>query len=522
MRSFLQFRLWWRRGSQAEKSAALGSALLAVVLAGWALVPAGTSGGDSATTAVAAAEAPASGAAAGAVPGGETATSVAGGAAPVAPVGSVGGVGSATGTGTTPQTAAAGSTAAAGGPSCPSGGGRGVTDKTISIAAPVLDLAGPIGNGAAGVASADELQKMGQAVVDDINARGGVACRKLSVKFYKLNPIGPDQGRSGCLQILQDAPAVVADLGGFAFPQGSYLCIPQQKVPLIGQANLTPSELSQYRGYLASVSSDMATVMRDTAFGLRDRGFFDPAKGFKKLGLLYDQCSPETNKLLDDYLAKAGIGGDKVSKYTFPCPPNGFGNPADMAAAAAQHKRDGVTHVLPLTGSGSFNRYVDAAEGQLFRPKYAVTDYQGVPVTAVSNLKPNPEAFDGAVAMSPGTYGINTTPGATLDAGTKRCQGIIAKAGFGPDYAFYKTGGGVCSVLWGVEAALARAKALTPDQIVPGLLAAGTVQFAFPVADATFRPPAKYYGGDTWAPISWRKGCACWNVDAPRRPSYNS
>ena len=531
MTPFAQLRLWWRRGAAGEKIAASVAAVAVLALAAWVVVP--VSDDDEGTTQLQTSTA-----------AGETEDGVAAGDATQAPAGATddggqapaaGGTtgGQATGGAPTGGTGAAatGTGDAAAGPSAeePAGegssclptAGQGVTDKTILVAVPLLDLAGPIGNGAAGVASAEELERIAAAVIDDINARGGVQCRKLTAKYYRMNPISPDGGRSGCLQILQDKPAIVTDVGGFAFPQGAYLCVPQQRVPVITSQLLLPSELAKYSPYIATPGADMVTMVRNSAFGLRDRGFFDPAKGFKKLGLLMDECSSEANKLLEEALAKAGVGGDKISKYTFACPPNGFGSPTDMAAGASQHRREGVSHVIPFTGSGSFNRYVDAAEGQLFRPKYAVTDYQGVPVTAASNLKPNPEAFHGALAMTGNQYGMETTANFPVDAGTRRCQAILKKAGFGPEYSFGKQGGLACTVLWDAEAAFARAASFAPDAILKGLLAAGTVQHAYPSPDATFKAPNKFYGGDTWTPIQWAKDCSCWHrLEPTRRPSY--
>lgn len=518
MTPLLQLRLWWRRGSAAERMSATIAVSIVLGLAAWVLAPTDTK--DTSSTAVST-NGTTGAAAAGDTTGSSTPGSLAAGGGETATGGATGASTRGGATRTSGTSGGGGTTASqSGGPSClptPSGV-PGVTEKTIQLAMPVLDLAGPIGNSAAGQAAADDLIKISQAVIDDINARGGVQCRQLTAKFYKLNPINPDGGRAGCLSVIQDRPALVVDLGGFAFPQSAYLCIPQQKIPIITLSSVLESELSKYAPYLASPSPDATTMMRDAAFGLRDRGFFDPAKGFKKLGLLYDECSTEVNKALDDYLAKAGITG--ASKFTFPCPPNGFGSPADMAQAVAQHRRDGVTHVIPLTGSGSFNRYVDAAEAQGYRPKYGVTDYQGLPITAASNLKPNGENFDGSVAMTLYTFGINTTPGFTLDAGTKRCQALITKAGLGPENVF-KGGGGACSGLWDAEAALKNARSLAGDGILPGLFAAGTVQHAYANPDVTFKAPNKFAGGDTWWPIQWRKDCSCWHpLEATRRPSY--
>ena len=518
MTPLLQFRLWWRRGSAGERMGATVAVGIVVALAAWILVP--TTSDDSPTSAVQT-EGTNGATAVGDTDGSSTEDTTAAGTDAASgtndTTGTAGGGSTAGGaTGTSGGTTGAQST----GSNClptPSGA-PGVTDKTIAVAVTLLDLAGPIGNGAAGQASADELEAIARAVIEDINGRGGVACRQLAPKYYKFNPINPDAGRASCLQVIQDRPAIVVDAGGFAFPQSAYLCIPQQKIPIITVSTILQSEAQKFAPYLASPTSDATTMMRNTAFGLRDRGFFDPAKGFKKLGLLYDECSQEVNDALDQYLAKAGVTG--ASKYTFPCPENGFGSPADMATAVSQHRRDGVTHVIPLAGSGSFNRYVDAAEAQRYRPKYGVTDYQGLPITATSALKPNGDNFDLAVAMTTNLFGMDTSPGAQLDAGTKRCQALIGKADLGPEKVFMG-GGGLCSSLWDLEAALKHARSLAADGMLPGLFAAGPIQHAYPVPEATFKSPFKFHGGDSWLPIQWHKECSCWHYLEPnRRPSF--
>jgi hypothetical protein len=54
-----------------------------------------------------------------------------------------------------------------------------------------------------------------------------------------------------------------------------------------------------------------------------------------------------------------------------------------------------------------------------------------------------------------------------------------------------------------------------------GLFGAGPLPLAWPQADTAFKPPSKYYGGDTWWPIQFHGDCECWHVlDPNRRPSY--
>ena len=395
-----------------------------------------------------------------------------------------------------------------------------MTDKTVLLSFAVLDLAGPIGNNAAGQASADDLTKFAQSLLADVSSRGGLSCRTPTAKFYKVNPIGADQGRNACLQIIQDHPAMAVDAGGFAFPQSAYACVPQQKIPMVTASAILTSEAAKFAPYLAAPPADLGTVMRDTALGLRDVGWFDTAKGFKKLGLLYDECAPEVNKQLDDALARARITSAQISKYTFACPQGGFASPAQMAQAVSQHRSAGVTHVIAPTGGGSFKSYAATASQQGYRPQYALSDYQGGVITAGTATGPDPSSIDGALDMTPGTFGMQTTPGLALDAGTRRCQGLAKKAGFSPEIVFMG-GGGLCNLIWTLEAAFNHARALTPDAILPGLFGIGPLQFSWPQVDSTFKPPSKYYGGDTWWPIQYHKDCTCWRVlDAKRRPSY--
>src|SRR6185503_3733037 len=161
-----------------------------------------------------------------------------------------------------------------------------VTDDDVTIGVGVLELAGAIGNSAAGVASAEELERIGKAAIDDINAHGGVQCRKLVGKFYRGNPINQDQQRATCLQVVQDRPFLFTDSGAFAYPFGSYNCLSQQKVPVITPVNITGSDLERFSPYVASLTADASTSMYTAVLGAKQLGAFDPKKGFKKLGIL--------------------------------------------------------------------------------------------------------------------------------------------------------------------------------------------------------------------------------------------
>jgi hypothetical protein len=545
MTPFMQARLWWRRGSAAERTSVSVAALVVLALVVWVATPTGTNGTDVATGTTGATGQVGQGRA---TPGGTNATAggtggpaagdagadAAGATGPAAAssrrsgAASGGGAGGATATGggaTAPGVSDTSAQAAASGASAdclnPPSGTPGVSDSQITIGIGVLDLAGAIGNSAAGVASADELQRIAAAAIADVNARGGVQCRSLVAKYYKGNPINQDQLRATCLQIIQDRPFLFADAGAFAYPFGAYNCLSQQKVPVLTPTNITATDVQRFGPYVASYTSNAETAMSTAVFGAKQMGMFDPAKGFKKLGLLFEDCAPEFNRAMEAALSKAGVTGGQISKYEFPCPSGGFASPSQMSQAVIQHRRDGVTHVFMLTGGGSQKSYTEAANTQGFRPKQIFSDYNGMMVTAGSATGPRGDTIDGALGITTNLFGLDTTPGLQPDAGTRRCQAIIAKAGLPPSYVFGKQGGTVCDAVWAAEAALKGAKELTRAAALPGLFNAGPIQYSYPNPPATYAAPSKFSGGDTWWPTQFHADCNCWRVlDANRRPSF--
>ncbi|MBV9665296.1 MAG: hypothetical protein JOZ37_15115 [Actinobacteria bacterium] len=264
--------------------------------------------------------------------------------------------------------------------------------------------------------------------------------------------------------------------------------------------------------------TDTATEMTTGILGAQQRGYFDPAKGFKKLGLLEEDCTPEVNTQLENALARAHV--TSISKYKFACPAGGFASPAEMNQAVVQFERDGATNVIPLTGGGSFLSFSNAAESQHYRPKYLAVNYNGFLVTATTATKPNTDNFDGAMAITTAAYGMDTTPNYPVDAGTARCQKILVKAGFPPSEVFGAQGGGVCSVLWASAIAINHATSLTRQSIIPALFNAGPIQLAYAATDTTYSAPYKTYGGDTWRALQFVKDCTCWHIVSSPLPSY--
>src|SRR5438552_1885542 len=70
----------------------------------------------------------------------------------------------------------------------PPGSDQGVSAGQIKIAITLVNIVGPAGNAYFGVPPVEEQQQDYQAVLDELNASGGAACRKLVAQFYTVNP----------------------------------------------------------------------------------------------------------------------------------------------------------------------------------------------------------------------------------------------------------------------------------------------------------------------------------------------
>ncbi len=569
MGQYLQFRHWLTRSSGPEKALAGTAFGVVVALTGLALVPTGQDGAG--TTEVALGQ-ESSGLGTGGVdlgaplgsadpaaglPGGTTATGplagtgtgTSGQPAPGVGTGALGS-GGVSGGGVSGGGAAGGSSGSAGGATAGPGtagagsgsrgtttapggnavGGRsascapgarevGVTDTTITVASVLLDLGGAIGNGAVGIASADQQKQMSEAVVKEVNATGGAACRKLVVKYFTANPLDASSARQACLQIVEAKVYAVVDGSGFAYPAGAADCVAQNKIPIVSAPGPVPSEYKKLFPYYMSVLSyDPTQSYRNMVIGMQRRGFFDPAKGFKKLGLFMDECSPEINDSLLKDLARIGISRKSISIYTFSCPSGGFASPSEASAGVVRHRQDGVTHVIPVTGGGSFKSYSAFAQQQGYKPVYTNGDYNGFPITTTGGTGPDRDNYDGTVAVTSLKIGMESS--GFTDAPTEACKALLKRRGINPAWVTngYQ-GGSYCDMYRLFAAAATKAPRLTRVDLHLGVGALGKVDLAYINGNAVYSNTDLIGGDDYWV-IQYGKGCNCWKViDRTRRPS---
>jgi hypothetical protein len=516
MRPFQEFRYWTKRAPAGERTATGVAALIVLVLLAWLLVPEGDDTAEEVSalggTAAAGSEDAASGSttdtvAPGATAGGEATTTDGGTTAG-------GGTTSAGSGGTTSggTTSGGGGTAAAtggddGGCKSPPGSAPGITATEVKVIVVLTEIVGPAANSLFDVPTPAQAKADFDAAIAGINKEGGVACRKLVARYVNVNPVDEAGMIQRCREFAGADAFAIVDTGSMATRPAVLACLGQSKVPYFGAFYITETLRQQFYPYLYSFYYK-EQVYKDTAFALRDFGYYDPAKGFKKLGFIYRDCEKEAIESFKGWIREAS-GGDFL-QYSVGCPAV-FANEADIAQAVLTFQRQGVTHVITGNMQGDVARLTSVAEQQGFRPKWGFPDEAMLSIASGSRA-PNPQNIAGAFAVTQGREAENKTPGMTPTAGTQRCNAYRAAAKLRPVYDVPANAGHSCDQLWMLQAALSNAPELSRTAIQVGLQRAKSIDFSFPQGPTDFTAPKTTTGGQFYRVAQFTPECSCWRL----------
>ncbi len=123
---------------------------------------------------------------------------------------------------------------------------RGVTAETITIGVTYLDIDQLVELGFSPATWGDQ-EKVIQALVDDINNRGGINGRQVEVIMDKYNPIGATEAEAACLRVTEDNE-VFAVLFGFLGPaEVANTCIVDQQETILVGGTITADRLALAR-----------------------------------------------------------------------------------------------------------------------------------------------------------------------------------------------------------------------------------------------------------------------------------
>ncbi len=389
----------------------------------------------------------------------------------------------------------------------------GITASTIKVGFLNVQIGGFDATGFA-LGFRGDLEEIEKALVDSANAAGGVHGRKLTHVTAKADPLSQTSMRAGCTKMADDEKVfVVFDQTALSGP--ALNCYPEKKLPAFTtNAGTVDSKMwNDAGGYLISGGATFdRQALNWATFSLED-GFLKA--GGPKLGILSQECPPDpavVDDVLKPFLRQKGVA---FAEQRVSCD-SGTAQ-QQVGAAALELRRAGVDKVLLLTLFTTAQSFVQAAEGQGWRPKYSVMDHAGLSLD-VTTRGFSPTGFDGAHGY---TYGHSGEERANvpLSAGGKRCSDIIVKAGMPPITNQMGKDGLAIAACDGFFTWLDAMKRTpvnpTRRDLIAGVTGIGDFPFAAFALRAVYAPK-KWQGGDAFALIKWSGSCSCWTQ--VRRP----
>lgn len=341
--------------------------------------------------------------------------------------------GAATNARTGGTTGSAGSVAAKGPTS-----GRGFTKDTIYIGYLTWKEVSAAGSAVGYAVDYGDQEAIGQAVVDDINARGGIAGRKVVLSFYDYatseilgNPEQADQ--AACSKMTEDRPvfAVVAVTGILSevLPE----CLAKRQTPLIANTNVpyVREAFTRWAPYFFSTASPMTErlipvwLRRAAALGYFsgwDNTLGAPGPAPVEIGVLTNEgpAAEMFIALVKAELARMGRSVKVTAAIASPF------DSAGINSAILAFRNAGVTHVIP--DSLNLLLFPQAAESQRYRPRYVIST-ASAPLLVHSAAPPAQLAGTLGVGYY-ASYDVQTQndPGDSSPA-TARCRDSQKKAG---------------------------------------------------------------------------------------------
>jgi ABC-type branched-subunit amino acid transport system substrate-binding protein len=394
--------------------------------------------------------------------------------------------------------------------------------------------------GAPGLSSGDPKADY-KAVIDDINAHGGVAGRKLVPVFHRYDATSAqpsaDQDQAACSDFTEDHH--VAGVVSVGVTNNLTECVMKAGAVQVDASVLVGPDEGDFRQWpyyfdAGLISQDrlmaayVPSLVRQHYFTGWNAATGQPAPGRPKLGVM-SLNDPEWNRpvarVFLPALRKAGYSvasKDIISVYNPNSTAEDSQTLADIQNAVLRFRSDGVTHVIFLDTRGSFLTFFGKdAKAQRYFPRYGVDSGSAVQTIYDAGLA-DADQLNGAV-------GLGWNPGADLSPAaaakyrtpaTTRCLKVIrARSGQALSGADEQ---GVAISACDEVRLFAQAVDLAGPIINRDTLRAaieglgrGFVSAELP---AVYFAPGRHDGGELGFDLAWDNKCSCAKyVNAPFR-----
>jgi len=421
----------------------------------------------------------------------------------------------------------------------------GVTATTIQVgyAYSVNGAAANNAIGAAGVTQGDEKGEA-QAVINDMNAHGGILGRKIVPVWHPVDALSDatidEQFEAACADFEQDHHVFVIVLGASPIIENC-----AQRAGAVGvYENLSASSAQTFRKYPSYVEVSMIDLNRmvlNEALALSAQNYFTswdtvngkPAAvgGTGKVGIIgYD--NPDYHNAIDNVLLPElarlhhPVAKSDVIYVAQPQRTSDIGSlSAAMANAVVRLRQDGVDHVLPVDVDGTLTlELLNQAESQHWRPRYGWSSQNAPELLASTGDAPSRQLV--------GSMGIGYLPvidltsqddadnGPYSNAARRSCLKLLTKHGFSfADNNAKIVGLVVCNQFRFIKVAIeAGGRSITQASFIAGVNSLGS---KFQTADgvSTFFSPAQHDGGGSYRYYAYQSSCGCMRYTSGEKPA---
>jgi ABC-type branched-subunit amino acid transport system substrate-binding protein len=419
-----------------------------------------------------------------------------------------------------------GSTARPGGPIPAAPGSRGVTDTTIRLGFQVDDFAKANAvSGSLGGTDAfgdGEVQKKLQAVVDYVNAQGGIAGRKVEPVWHYEDATSVTSATGRQREAQRACATWTEDNAVFAFGGGDVdpamrACAVRNKTPMIVLDHTVYPSKKMFDSFAPYWYAPHLMVAdhreRALAKTLLADGFFP--KG-AKVGLLIEDSAgirAGVDAGMKPVLKAAGV--DVAAEAVYPDPIE-----SPWSTYVLRFQSAGVTHVVMSTTAYLWAPslfMMRAAESQGFRPRWGLGSDQAP--NLLGSMGAPPEQLAKAQGMGWIPF-LDEGPTKLASPQEALCVQILTKAGFasGPG------DGGFCEFPFFMKAALDRAEVISPEGLARAVGGLGTAYVStMTVNGSTSFAPGKHDGPATMRSIAFDQRCgqdgvSCFKYTSAPRP----
>jgi hypothetical protein len=352
------------------------------------------------------------------------------------------------------------------------------------------------------------------ALVAEINAAGGIACREVRVSYfdYAGTAPSPEQEQAMCTQWTQDRPVfavllsldspgfilhpcldaagvVALDAGG-AFARDRRGLEELEHLVVVNSPDLT-------RGAIAQVDAHVRHGLLDSASRIGVLQYDEPVstrtvdEGLTPALATYGLAIAERRSVIDPQdEAELGLRDQQVSNVVL------------------QFKAAGVDRVIFVRGDGLALSFMTVAESQAYRPGYGLTTFE-VPVGGTGGAPPAQLRGAHAAGWVPES---DLAPSEPPSWGARdRCLDHLRDLGFEfSGHADRLIALAVCDAVWFVEAAMdAMSNEISADTFVDGVTRLGD-GFESALVGPTRFGPGRRDGAAMYFDLAYDDACACW------------